>query len=150
MTTGQVMECTPKYELRKIQSEFPRVRISCSRESEQFIRGFYGPDIEIFESFFLVTLDRSNHTTGYVKISQGGTFSTVVETKLIAKYALDGLAHGVIIAHNHPSGNLEPSQQDFIITRKIEEALKLFDISLLDHIILTPNSYMSFRDESKM
>jgi len=75
---------------------------------------------------------------------------TVVEPKVVAKYAVDSLCSGVIIAHNHPSGNLNPSDQDIAITKKIKEGLKLFDISLLDHIILTAEGHTSLQELGQM
>lgn len=128
-------------------SEFNKAKISCSKDAADYIRKFYSDDIEIFESFFLLMLNRQNNTIGYVKISQGGTSSTVVDLKIIAKYCLDCLASTVVLAHNHPSGNLKPSKHDLQMTKKVKDGLKLFDISVLDHIILTYNSFLSFADE---
>ena len=70
-----------------------------------------------------------------------------MDIKLIAKYAIDCLASAVILAHNHPSGNLKPSNEDLAITKKVKEGLKILDISVLDHIILTSDGYLSFGDE---
>ena len=83
-----------------------------------------------------------------LKISQGGISGTVVDTKIIAKYCVDTLCSAVILAHNHPSGNLNPSTQDIKITRKIKEGLELLDVKVLDHVILTSDSYYSFADEN--
>lgn len=138
---------TPLYTLKKLQTEFPSKKITTSKAANEFIRQFYLDDIGIFESFFLLTLNNSNETTGYFKISQGGITGTVVDIRIIAKYAIENLATGVILAHNHPSGKLEPSEADRQITKKIKEALRLFDIQLLDHLILTEESYYSFGDE---
>jgi DNA repair protein RadC len=145
------MEATTKlFELKKIQTNFPKVKISSSEQSEKFIRNFYGDDLEIFESFFLLLLDRNNQTIGFSKISQGGISGTVVDIRIIAKYAVESLCSGVILAHNHPSGNLNPSLADEQITIKTKDALKLFDIVVLDHIILTADSYFSFSDNGKI
>lgn len=135
------------YELKKIQSDFPKEKIQSSRNSAEFIKRFYSDDIEIFESFFILLLNRNNQTIGYAKISQGGISGTVVDIKIIAKYCVDSLASAVILAHNHPSGNTNPSEADKAITRKTIEALKLLDIAVLDHIILTADDYFSFSDE---
>lgn len=134
------------YELKKIQSDFPKTKITSSKESEEFIRQFYSDDLGIFESFFILLLNRNNQTIGYAKISQGGITGTVVDVKIIAKYVVDSLASSVILAHNHPSGNLKPSQSDLIITDRIKNALSLLDTKVLDHIILTEGSYYSFLD----
>lgn len=130
--------------LKKENTDFKRVKITTSKESEEVIRQFYFDDIEIYESMFILLLNRSNNTIGYAKISQGGTAGTVVDVKIIAKFAIEGLSSGVILAHNHPSGNTQPSQPDKEITAKVKNALKLFDIQLIDHVILTKESYFSF------
>ena len=134
------------YELKKIQSDFPQIKLLKSSECADFIRQFYGDDLEIFESFFILLLNRANKTIGYAKISQGGISGTVVDVKLIAKYAIESLASSVILAHNHPSGTLNPSDADRQITTKVKQGLKILDIEVLDHIILTADSYYSFTD----
>jgi DNA repair protein RadC len=135
------------FELKKVQSEFPNITITNSEDSATFIRQFFGDDIDIFESFFILLLNRSNRTIGYAKISQGGITGTMVDIRLIAKYAIESLAVYVILAHNHPSGNTKPSKEDTDLTFKVRDALKLLDITILDHIILTKDKYLSFVDE---
>ena len=97
--------------------------------------------------FYVVMLNNANNTIGYTKISQGGITGTVVDVRLIAKHALECLATSVILIHNHPSGNSKPSSADKLITEKIKHGLALLDIRVLDHIILTENTYFSFADE---
>lgn len=138
------------FELKKIQTDFPKQKLTSSKLSSEFIRQFYSDDIEIYESFFILMLNRANETIGYAKISQGGICGTIVDVKLVAKFVVDSLASGIIIAHNHPSGNLQPSQADIQITNKIQAIVKLLDSILLDHIILTKESYYSFSDEGKI
>jgi DNA repair protein RadC len=138
------------YELKKIQSEFPKKRIRSSADAAEFIRQFYLEDIEIFESSFILLLNQANYTIGYAKISQGGVTGTVVDPRLVAKYAVESLATIVILAHNHPSGNLSPSSADKSLTDKIKNGLKLLDINLVDHLILTKESYYSLADEGDM
>lgn len=141
------MESVKLYELKKVQTLFPATKITSSKTSSEFIRQFYSDDIEIYESMFILLLNNSNTTIGYAKISQGGIVGTVVDVRIIAKYAVESLATGLILAHNHPSGNLKPSEADKAITKKTKEALKLLDVNVLDHIILTKDSYFSFTDE---
>jgi DNA repair protein RadC len=86
----------------------------------------------------------------YAKISQGGITGTVVDPRLVAKYAVESLAVGVILAHNHPSGNLKPSTPDKVLTDKVKEGLKYLDIKLLDHIILTNDGYYSMMEEGDL
>lgn len=133
--------------LRKKSSEFPKRKINVSMDAYQVIREFYSDDIEIYESFFLLLLNNANTTIGYVKISQGGVAGTIVDVKIIAKYAISCLASAVVLAHNHPSGQLFPSEQDKNITKKVVEALKLFEVRVLDHLILTPRNFYSMADE---
>ena len=87
---------------------------------------------------------------GYAKISQGGVCNTQVDIRLVAKYAIDSLATSVIFVHNHPSGNAKPSIEDKKISEKLKDALRLFDIRLLDSIIITENDYYSMADEGLM
>jgi DNA repair protein RadC len=129
---------------------FEAVKIANSRMSADFIRQFYLDDLEIFESFFIVLLNRQNMTIGWAKISQGGVAGTVVDPIVVAKYAVDTLSSSVILAHNHPSGNLNPSQADKDLTKRITKGLELFGIRVLDHIILTKDSYLSMQDEGLM
>ena len=112
------MKTIKLFELKKIQTEFPSVKITTPDQAADFIRQFYFDDIEIFESFFILLLNQGNKTIGYAKISQGGIAGTVVDVRIIAKYAVESLAVSVILAHNHPSGNLKPSEADLTITKK--------------------------------
>lgn len=141
------MMTVKKYELKKLDTDFKRVQITKSQVAADFIREFYADDIGIFESFFILLLDQNNTTIGYAKISQGGIAGTVVDKTIVAKYAVDSLSRGVILAHNHPSGNLKPSEADVTITRDIRAGLNLFGITVLDHIILTETAYTSLADE---
>ncbi len=141
----KIME-TYLYSIKKNQSEFPRQKISSSKDAEQFIRQFYGDDLQVYESFFLLLLNQANETVGYAKISQGGIAGTVVDVKIIAKYVVDTLSQAVVLAHNHPSGNIRPSQADENMTTRIKATLNLFDCKVLDHIILTADNYFSFQD----
>jgi DNA repair protein RadC len=136
-----------QYFLRKEKADLKRVQVTNSEIAYKYIKEFYFNDIEIYESFFILIVNRANTTIGFAKISQGGTAGTVIDVKIIAKYCIEGLAHGVILAHNHPSGNIKPSEQDKQITSTTKNALSLFDIKVLDHIILTEDNYFSFSDE---
>lgn len=99
-----------------------------------------------YEEFWLLYLNRSNKILSRHKISQGGISGTITDVRLIMKKAIELLASSIIICHNHPSGNKEPSDSDTRITQKIKEAADFFDISLLDHIIVTDNGYYSYAD----
>lgn len=133
--------------LKKTKTEFKKVKITNSKDAADYIRQFYSDDIGIFESFFILLMNRANNTIGYAKISQGGVTGTLVDNVILTKYAIESLSSGVILAHNHPSGNLKPSKTDMKLTAKIKECLKLFDIPVLDHVILTEDGYYSMADE---
>ncbi len=99
------------------------------------------------EEFWMMFLNRANKVTHKEQLSKGGVAGTVVDAKLIFKRALEVQASGIILAHNHPSGNLKPSQQDISITNQLRDAAKLLDMSILDHLIIAENQYFSFADE---
>ena len=117
-----------------------------AKEAEEIIRMFYKDDIELYESFFVLCINNANKPIGFAKISQGGIQGTVIDVRIICKFAIETLATGIIIAHNHPSGNKEPSSEDIKLTKKIKEALDIFNIRCMDHIILTISDYYSFSD----
>lgn len=144
------MNKTPLISLKKERNAFESVQIKNSKDTEKFTRQFYSDDIGIYESFFILLLNRNHKTIGYSKISQGGICGTVVDVKIICKYVVDTLASNIILVHNHPSGVLRPSNEDLLITDKIKKALKIFDCKLLDHIILTEDSYYSFIDNQNL
>jgi DNA repair protein RadC len=102
------------------------------------------------EEFWVLFLNRSNKVIDKRKISQGGITGTVTDIRLILKKALDNLATSLILCHNHPSGNLQPSDADIAITRRLKESSSIMDISLLDHIIIAGKNYFSFADENLM
>lgn len=99
------------------------------------------------EEFWAVFVNQSNKIIHLSRLTQGGISQSVVDVRILFKTALDHLATGVIIAHNHPSGSLKPSREDMTITQKIKEAGKFLSVQLLDHLIITQDSYFSFSDE---
>lgn len=102
------------------------------------------------EEFWMLSLTRANNVRATSFISRGGSAATYVEPKMVVKQALDYLAAGIIVAHNHPSGNLRPSVEDDRLTKRIKEAAALLDIRLLDHLIIGPGGYYSYADEGKI
>jgi DNA repair protein RadC len=136
----------PFIELRSVQSDFPKVKITASEDAAIFIRQFYSGDIDIFESSFILLLNRQNLTIGFAKLSQGGINSTIIDPRIVAHYAVKALASSVILCHNHPSGNRLPSDSDLLLTSKVFKGLELLDITLLDHIILTSEGFYSIAD----
>ena len=103
-----------------------------------------------YEEFWVLYLSRSNRIMYEQCISKGGIAGTVVDTKLILKRAIELLASSIILVHNHPSGNLQPSCEDENITDAIKQAGKLIDVRLVDHLIITPNAYYSFLDHNHL
>jgi DNA repair protein RadC len=99
------------------------------------------------EEFWVMFLNRANKIISTQKVSQGGITGTVADIRIILKNALDNFACGVVLCHNHPSGNLEPSNEDKELTQKVKQTAKLLDINVLDHIIISDAGYFSFADE---
>jgi len=99
------------------------------------------------EEFWVITLNKANKMLSKRKISSGGVSATVVDIKVILKYAVEELASSVVVFHNHPSGNTSPSEADKRITIKLKEALTFCDIALLDHLVVCTDDYYSFSDE---
>jgi DNA repair protein RadC len=142
----------PAYKLA-VDKSMPKIeaeQVRSADDSVKFCRNFFHDDLTLYESMFIVLLSKMNRPIGYAKISQGGVAGTVVDPKIVMKYAVESLASGIILCHNHPSGNLKPSTADDDITRRINEACKLLDTQLLDHIILTETSYYSYRESSSI
>ncbi|MCC7051147.1 MAG: DNA repair protein RadC [Bacteroidia bacterium] len=129
---------------RKETESVELIKITSSNTAYQNLR-FAFEDL-VHEEFWALFLNRANKIIAIEKLSMGGVSGTVVETKTLFKKGIELMACGLIIAHNHPSGNLQPSQQDKEITQKIKETGKLMDITLLDHLIITDNGYFSFAD----
>lgn len=130
---------------RREQDRPQRTRITCSRDAYEEIR----PHLldKPHEEFWILLLNRANEVLRPVQISAGGVSGTVADPKLIFKQAVENLASSIILVHNHPSGNLTPSQADKDLTRKLREGGKLLDIPILDHLIFTDRAYLSFADE---
>lgn len=141
-----------EYTLSAKRADFTRAEILSSLQAQAFARKFYHEDIEIYESVFIILLNQANTAVGYAKISQGGICASLVDYVIIAKYAIDVLAKGVVVVHNHPSGSLKPSPQDDNFTHGLKRALDLLSIRLQDSIILAPEDgkYYSYADNGKM
>ncbi|MGH1516781.1 RadC family protein [Chryseobacterium sp. JK1] len=99
------------------------------------------------EEFWAIFLNNSNKVIHISQLTQGGISQSIVDVRVLFKTALDHFSTGIIIAHNHPSGSLKPSREDISVTQKIKEAGNTLSIQLLDHIIITQNTYFSFSDE---
>ncbi|MBL7851625.1 MAG: JAB domain-containing protein [Cyclobacteriaceae bacterium] len=125
-----------------------RPQVSSSRDAYDLLMKNWDKDgFELYETFMLLLLNRANKAIGFMKVSQGGVSGTVADPKIIFAVALKSAASGIIVAHNHPSGNLKPSQSDIDLTRKLKEGAKCLEIQFLDHLICTTDGYYSFADE---
>ncbi len=107
-------------------------------------------DLEYVESFAVLLLNRANKVLGMTVIGKGGLSGVVADPKLIFQAALKANASGIILAHNHPSGNLLASEADKALTKKVVDAGKFLDISVLDHVIITATDYYSFADDGML
>jgi DNA repair protein RadC len=146
-----VCEKSVEYTITAKTNEFDKFSIRSPEDSEAFARRFYHDDICVYESAFIILLNNSMKTIGWAKIAQGGLTATIVDVRLVAKFALDVLATSVIFVHNHPSGNLTPSIQDDALTQKLKEGLALLDISLRDSLIIAPvEGYYSYNEVGKL
>ena len=142
-----VNEITVLYERKSIELE--RNKIKCSKDVIVLLKEVYEKNkISYQEEVIVLYLKSSDKLIGYQKLCSGGLTSAIIDVRLIFSTALKTLATGIIISHNHPSGNINPSKTDELITKKIVEAGKLLDINVLDHIIDNPDfEYFSFADE---
>jgi DNA repair protein RadC len=100
------------------------------------------------EEFWILLLNRANKVMSREQVSLGGVAGTVVDAKIVFRKAIEGMASSIILVHNHPSGNLQPSQADIDLTKKLRQAGQTLDIAVLDHLIIAENSYFSFADEN--
>lgn len=144
----RIQACFELARRRKASPPGIRPKIRCSQDAWKLLEGVLS-DLPR-EEFWILLLNRSNQVIDQVRISQGGISGTVTDVRLILNAAVEKLASGLILAHNHPSGNLSPSEADLKITKKIKEAAQLLDLSLLDHIILSDQGYLSMADDNLM
>jgi DNA repair protein RadC len=122
-----------------------RDKITTSKDAYEILKGSMA-DLP-HEEFWMLILNRANAVVKKELISRGGVAGTVVDTKIIFKSAIENYASSIIICHNHPSGNLKPSEADIKITKNIKEAGRIMEIALIDHLIIAENGYYSFADE---
>ncbi len=125
-----------------------KTKITCSGDAYEILAPMLA-DLP-HEEFWLLLLNRSNGVICREKISRGGIAGTVVDARIIFKKALEHLACAMVLCHNHPSGNLNPSQADIEVTRKLKKAGASLDITVIDHLIITDNAYFSFADEAML
>ena len=144
--SGNIAEMKVRYITKQKPADRPQINNSVS--SYEILKQCFNRDtLNYSEEFVLLLLNHVNRVLGWIKISAGGLAGTVADVRIIFACAIQTGATRIIIAHNHPSGNLKPSQQDIDLTKKIKEGGQLLEIQLLDHVILTDGSFFSFADE---
>ena len=145
----EVNEVKLTYKFKQKASE--RQKVNDSIGIYQLLMRCFDPDtIELKESFKVLLLNNGFKVLGVMNVSEGGISNVSVDTRLIIQSALLSNATKIAIAHNHPSGNLEPSAADSAITYRVKKACEIMDIELCDHLIITPYNYYSFADNGKI
>ncbi|MDP2188550.1 MAG: JAB domain-containing protein [Sphingobacteriaceae bacterium] len=151
------------YQVTNEQYAFPTVKLSymynspieslqlirTSRDIYQLMMPVFDDFVEFYEEFHIILLSHSHRVLGHLPIGKGGLTSCVADPRRVLQAAILSNCSQVILIHNHPSGNLMPSEPDRRLTKRMKEALQLVDINLLDHVILTRSSYYSFADQGE-
>jgi DNA repair protein RadC len=145
---GLTMSADGKPTATALNNKFPKVQLKNADDVQKYIRQFWGTDINFIESSVAVYMDNNNKVLGWAKISTGGIDCCIVDIRVIMKYAIDLLATGIILAHNHPSGKLTPSNIDDRLTTDLKNACDIMRFQLLDHVIIAPNDneFYSYRE----
>src|SRR5690606_5724299 len=144
-----------RFEVAEIQLSYKskvkaslRPKINSSKDAYSILLDSWDEDkLEFVEQFKVILLSRANRVLGIYEVSTGGVSGTVADPKLVFAAAIKSNASGILISHNHPSGNLKPSEADLALTRKLIDGGKFLEIPVLDHIIVTSEGYYSFADE---
>lgn len=145
----RVAEVRVKYQGKITLAERPVIK--GPKSAEEILRANWSDSMALVEEFNVLLLNRANYVKDILRLSRGGITSTVADPRILFAAALKGLATGIIVAHNHPTGCPKPSSQDIALTRRLKQAGQLLNITLLDHIILSPYSgYYSFADEGAL
>ena len=144
------------YQLAEIQVSYSttnkeKIKITSGQNAYELLVSSWSLDtIELQEEFKILLLNKANQVLGIYSMSKGGVSSTIVDLKLIFAVALKCNASAIIVAHNHPSGNLKPSEADKLTTRKIKDGAETLDIQLLDHLIITKDGFYSFSNQGDL
>jgi DNA repair protein RadC len=137
----------PKIKVKVSVTKGDKVTITSPEKMVEVMRSIFDADTILWtEEVIMVCLNRANDVVGYYKVSSGGFSGSVLDPRVVMTIALNNASSSIILAHNHPSGNLKPSEADKAITEKIKNACSFFDMKLLDHLIITDESYFSFNE----
>ncbi|MCB0853191.1 MAG: DNA repair protein RadC [Bacteroidetes bacterium] len=147
MTKNAALRIVGCFELarRKNEEDKDSVQINSSRKVAEYIKSKYSDHLQ--EIFTVIFLNRNNEIIAEEQLFTGGVSATIIDPRIVFRKAVQYLASSIILAHNHPSGNLQPSSADKDITAKLRDAGKLLDINVLDHLIISYRGYFSFADE---
>ncbi len=122
-------------------------KITTSKETYQLLMNYWDMGrLEFLEEFKIILLNRRNRTLGIINLSMGGFAGVVVDSKVIFAAALTACASGIVLAHNHPSGEVQPSHHDIELTKRLVEGGSILDLAVLDHLIISNDRYYSFSD----
>ncbi len=146
MVFSNLQEIDILYRNKVKHSEMPKV--TSSQDAYDYLISVWSPQIERLEEFVILCLNRSNKVLGFSKISSGGLSGTIADPKVIFQVALKANSSSIILCHNHPSGNIKPSDNDIRLTKKLKRAGEFLDLTVLDHLIISSDSFFSFADES--
>jgi DNA repair protein RadC len=140
----------PELTIQYKKSEFKKVKLQSSKDTYDLLKDMYDLNtIDYYESVIILYLNKANNTIGWQMLAQGGLDGCVVDIRMIMSTALKIGATNLVLSHNHPTGQLKPSQADIRLTKEVKQAGEYLRINLLDHIIVTSdNGYFSFADES--
>ncbi len=133
---------------RRLSEGLEKKKISCSMDIFEIMAPIIGD--HKYEEFWVITLNQRNHIVNTTCLSKGSSSGTVVDPKIVFKIALDNNANSLILCHNHPSGEVNPSQADINITKKCVESGRFLELNVIDHIIVSQERYFSFADEGMM
>ena len=144
----KVNEIQISYKEKTSISKSPSIKSSADA-AELLFEHWDKSTIGLYENFKVVLLNNSNKVKGVYELSKGGITGTLVDIRILFATILKSLSVGIILTHNHPSGKLKPSEADINLTKKIKKAAELFDVKVLDHLIIVPNGdYYSFSDNA--
>ncbi|WP_413998721.1 JAB domain-containing protein [Flavobacterium sp. W1B] len=132
----------------KVLKKSELIKITSANDAYQIFKRVFNADtFDWCEEVVMLCVNNSSKVVGFYKVSSGGMTGTVIDVRMIFTTALQCLATGIIIAHNHPSGTLQPSEADINITKKLKEAGQFLDIKVMDHLIITDENFFSFANE---
>lgn len=145
MAFSNLQEIDILYKNKVKPSDMPKV--TASQDAYDYLLRAWSPHMARIEEFVILCMNRSNKVLGFSHISSGGLAGTVADPKVIMQVALKANASSIILAHNHPSGNVKPSDTDIALTKKLKNAGEFLDLQVLDHLIISTEGYYSFADE---